>query len=65
MLTLTEKGPVAEWVERIADIARETDLQMDNICWQGSPAHIACNIIQNAESSGMEIILQCVVAGKL
>jgi len=48
MCQVTQDGPVQQWVERIAAIAKEINLPLHRICWQGSPQIVAFHIIQYA-----------------
>ncbi len=41
----TKDGRVQDWNERIADIARETDVKMEAINWNGSPQCVAVNVV--------------------
>lgn len=44
LLKKTESGPVTEWVERLAAVARRAELPLCNIEWYGSPKQVAHSI---------------------
>jgi len=45
LLKHTESGPVTEWIERLAKVARNLGLPLYNIDWNGSPKQVANNLI--------------------
>lgn len=57
----TQNGPVWEWVERIAAIARDAGLKLEDINWQGSPALVALRVIESARKHGLTDKLKAAV----
>ena len=49
IIAMTKDGRVQDWVERIADIAREVGLDLSSISWQGAPVEVAIEVIRFAE----------------
>lgn len=46
ILTVTEPGPISDWPDRIAAIARETETPVEVIRWSTAPALIAYDLIR-------------------
>lgn len=45
LLKHTESGPVTEWIERMADVARNLGLPLCNVEWHGSPKQVAHSLV--------------------
>jgi hypothetical protein len=45
LLAKTEPGPVSEWTERIAAVARAIELPLCNIEWNGTPKQVAYSLV--------------------
>jgi len=64
LLAATEKGRVQDWVERLAEVAREAGLRIDSISWQGSPNAVAHNVVDFAVRRQREEKLRAVIASE-
>jgi len=52
LVAVTEEGRVQDWIERMAVIAREAELPLARIKWQGSPNTVAHDIARISYSMG-------------
>jgi len=49
ILHATQEGPITEWAERIAQLARKIGLPVHSIDWNTSPSGAAFKVLQSAE----------------
>lgn len=59
----TEDGPVVEWVERIAVIARKAGIQPSRINWNQSPINVAFAVVTQGNASMRIDDLRAVIDG--
>jgi predicted DsbA family dithiol-disulfide isomerase len=52
LLKATKSGPATQWNDRLAKIAEQAELPLQNINWIGSPASIAQRIAKYANDYG-------------
>ena len=52
IIRTTKEGPVRDWTERIANIARRAHFPLEKINWQGSPESVATNVVAFAVYAG-------------
>jgi len=52
ILDATQEGPITEWTERIAQLAKKIGLPVHSINWNASPSGAAYNVLQLAEGFG-------------
>lgn len=52
LLIETKDGPATQWNDRIAAVARDAGLPLQNIDWIGSPASVAQRVARYAENYG-------------
>lgn len=53
LVEATRKGPVQDWIERIAAIAASAGLPLERIQWQGSPINVASEVVEAARRHGI------------
>jgi hypothetical protein len=46
----TEEGPITEWTERIAQLAKTLGLPTHMMTWSGSPHIVASSVVQYADN---------------
>jgi hypothetical protein len=52
LIEVTRKGPVTQWIERMAVVAGNLGLRLENINWNGSPAMVAQEVVVQARLWG-------------
>ncbi|MBP7927772.1 hypothetical protein KAZ57_01355 [Patescibacteria group bacterium] len=52
VLKHTKEGPITQWDERIAQLAKNAGLEVEQINWKGSPKDVAFKVVEHAETFG-------------
>jgi len=58
----TAKGPVVEWVQRIANIASSAGLNLSSIGWNQAPINVAFEVVDSANRAGKVEQLEAAIA---
>ena len=49
ILEETRKGRVQDWLERIAEVARLSNVKLESISWSRAPEHVAIDLVETSK----------------